>query len=145
MISKRKLMRSSVVTGLALAGAVAVARGQVVDSGASLGAAGQGLMTITGSVVCAQCSLDEARKAQPYDNHLYQLSHRRGQLVMKVTSVDKAAMFDSIAWPPRLWVRGADSRLDQLEAEKNLFKEITVTGMLHSTRTLDVFDITIKG
>jgi hypothetical protein len=145
MSSIGKRLQSGLAAGLLLAGAVTVARGQVVDSGASFGSAGRGLVTITGSVVCAKCSLDEARKAQPYDNHLYQLSHRRGQLVLKVTAVDKQAMFESITWPPRLWVRGADSMLDQLGAEENFFKEITVTGMLHTSRTLDVFDISVKG
>jgi hypothetical protein len=35
--------------------------------------------------------------------------------------------------------------LDRLGAEENLFKEMTVTGMLHPSRTLDVFDVALKG
>jgi hypothetical protein len=35
--------------------------------------------------------------------------------------------------------------LDRLGAEENLFKEITVTGRLHTSRTLDVLDVSIKG
>jgi hypothetical protein len=42
-------------------------------------------------------------------------------------------------------VRGPDHLLDRLSAEENLFKEMTIIGLLHSTRTFDVFDISIKG
>jgi hypothetical protein len=143
MLPNSKLFRSGMAATLLLAGAVAVARGQVADFG-SFGVS-SGAMTITGNVVCTQCSLDDARKAHPYENHFYQLSHRRGRLVMKVTAIDKAAAFESVAWPPLLWVRGEDSLLDRLGAEENLFKEITVTGRLHTSRTLDVLDVSIKG
>jgi hypothetical protein len=54
-------------------------------------------------------------------------------------------MFDALAWPPQLAVRGSDSVLTRLGAEENLFKEMTLIGLLHNSRTLDVFDITIKG
>jgi hypothetical protein len=64
---------------------------------------------------------------------------------MKMTAVNEAAMFDSLAWPPRLAVRGPDHLLNRLSAEENLFKEMTITGLLHSTRTLDVFDVAVKG
>jgi hypothetical protein len=100
---------------------------------------------MTGSVMCTKCSLDDVQKAQPNEHHLYQLSYRRDQLVMKVTAVNEAAMFDALAWPPRIAVRGPDSLLDRLGAEENLFKEMTITGLLYSTRTFDVFDITVQG
>lgn len=145
MSSIGKRLQSGLAAGLLLVGAVAVAHSQVVDGGSSFGASGRGLVTLTGSVVCAHCSLDDVRKAHPYENHYYQLSHRRGQIVMQVTTTDKTAMFESIAWPPRLWIRGEDSLLDRLGAEENLFKEMTVTGTLHTTRTLDVFDVSVKG
>jgi hypothetical protein len=35
--------------------------------------------------------------------------------------------------------------LQRLGAEENLFKEMTVVGLLSGTRTLDIFDVTIKG
>ena len=145
MASIRKLSRSITAAILVLTGAVAIARGQVVDSGSSFAGAGRGAITITGSVVCTRCGLDEVRKGQPYNSHLYQFSHRRGQLVIEISRVDKAAIFDSVVQPPRLWVRGENAVLDRLDAEENLSKEMTIVGVLHNTRTLDVFDIAIKG
>jgi hypothetical protein len=64
---------------------------------------------------------------------------------MKVTAVNESAMFETLAWPPKLGVRGADKLLDRLSAEENLFKEMTIVGILRNSRTLDVFDLTIKG
>jgi hypothetical protein len=144
MLPIGKLFRSGVAVALMLTGAAAVARGQVADGGPSLGV-GRGMVTITGSVVCSQCNLEEARKAQPYENHFYQLSHRRGRIVMKVTAVDRQAMFESIVWPPLLWVRGEDRLLARLGAEENLFKEMSIVGTVGNSRTLDVYAITIKG
>jgi hypothetical protein len=145
MISVSKRLRTSVAAALVLAGVATLARGQVSGDGGSSFGAPRGMMRIKGSVVCAGCSLEEVHKAQPMENKLYQLSYRHGQVVMKVTEVNEPAVFDMLAWPPRLWVRGADSLLQRLGAEENLFKEMTVVGLLSGTRTLDIFDVTIKG
>jgi hypothetical protein len=145
MMRMKKTFWVNLLVVLMLAGAAVVAQGQVPGGGSSFGGSGRGLVIISGHVMCAPCSLDEARKAQPNEHHLYQLTSRRNQLVMKMTAVNEAAMFDSLAWPPRLAVRGPDHLLDRLGAEENLFKEMTITGLLHSTRTLDVFDVAVKG
>jgi hypothetical protein len=42
-------------------------------------------------------------------------------------------------------VRTADHLFEELTAEENLFKEMTVTGILRSTRTLDVGSVRVKG
>jgi hypothetical protein len=145
MLLSRKMFRTSAIAALVLAGVVSGARGQVPGGGSSFGGSSRGLVVITGSVLCAQCSLNDVRKAQPNESHLYQLSYRQNQLVMKMTAVNESAMFDALAWPPQLAVRGSDSVLTRLGAEENLFKEMTLIGLLHNSRTLDVFDITIKG
>ena len=145
MVTVSNIFRSGVIAALALTGVVSGARGQVPGGGPSFGGSSRGLVIITGRVLCAQCSLNDVRKAQPDESHLYQLSYRQNQLVMKMTAVNESAMFDALAWPPRLAVRGSDSVLTRLGAEENLFKEITIVGLLHSSRTLDVFDIASTG
>jgi hypothetical protein len=145
MMKIHKMLLISLAAALALTGVVSGVRGQAPGGGSSFGGSGRGMVVVTGRVMCAQCSLEDVRKAQPNEYHLYQLSYRRNQLVLKVTAVDNAAMFESLAWPPQLAVRGPDSLLSKLSAEENLFKEMTITGLLHNTRTLDVFDIAITG
>lgn len=145
MPMSRNMFRFSAIAALVFAGVVSVARGQVPGGGSSFGGSARGLVIITGSVVCTRCDLDEVRKAQSDELHLYQLSYRQNQLVMKLTAVNESAMFDTLAWPPRLAVRGPESVLTRLGAEENLFKEMTLIGLLHNSRTLDVFDITVKG
>ncbi len=39
---------------------------------------------------------------------LYELTHRQGQVVMKVTWVNNWQRWRRLAWPPRLWVRAKD-------------------------------------
>jgi hypothetical protein len=39
-------------------------------------------MQIKGNVVCAGCSLEEARETQPDRRNLLQLRHNQGQVVM---------------------------------------------------------------
>ncbi len=141
-----KTIRTGVATALMLAGIAAVAKGQVPGGGfGSFGGEARGITQITGKVVCAGCSLDEARKAQPDLPHLYQLTHKRGQVVLQVSEVNDSARFDALAWLPRIWVRAADGLLQQLSAEENLFKEVEITGLLNNTRTLDIFGVTIRG
>ena len=43
----------------------------------------------------------------------------------------------------RLAVRSRDSLFEQLIAEENMFKEVQITGVVRSTRTLDIFEVTI--
>lgn len=100
---------------------------------------------INGSVVCSNCRLDEARQGQPQERGLYEFLHKNGRLVFKVTSVDDTSTFQSLAWPPRLWLRASDDLLSKLSAEENLFKPIGLTGILRPTRTLDVTEMLIQG
>jgi hypothetical protein len=42
-------------------------------------------------------------------------------------------------------VRATESLWRQLSAEETLFKEVEITGLLNTTRTLDIFTVIIRG
>ena len=140
-----KTIRTGMAAALLLAGITTGVQGQVAGGVGSFGGGGRGMMKIRGNVVCAGCSLEEARKAQPNEHQLYELIHRRGQVVMKVSSVDDAQMWGHFIWPPWISVRAKDRVFQQLTAEENLFKEVEITGLLNNSRTLDIFSVTISG
>jgi hypothetical protein len=130
-----------VLTGL---GTAAVAQGVV--SGFSRGYGGvRSPLRINGSVVCRNYRLAEVRQAYLQEGGFYQFSHRHGQLICKVASVNDTSTFYALACPPRLWLRASDEVLRQLSAEDNVFKPIGRTGILGTTRTLAVTDVAIGG
>ena len=141
-----KTFTTSLVATLLLAGFTSGARGQVAVGGgvSSFGGESRGVLQLTGKVVCTGCSLDEVRTAQPNLPHLYQLTHRRGQLVMEVLTVNDSPRWSALTWPPRLSVRANEQILQTLGAEENLLKEVELTGLLRNARTLDVFAITVR-
>jgi len=141
----RESFGKSLLVALALGGIsmTAVAQGFVGGVGTGLGGSVRTPLRLHGNVVCTGCSLEEVRRAQPREHDLYQFSHKNGQLIFKVTSVNHESMFNALAWPPRLWVRASDETLQKLAAEENLFKPIGITGILNSTRTFDVAEITV--
>ncbi len=101
---------------------------------------------IRGKVVCAECSLNEVREAKPYkyDHQLFQLVHRQGQVVMKVNWVSDSLWWNHLS-VPRLQVWGEDCLFEKLSAEKNLSKEVEITGIPHNSRILDISKVTIGG
>jgi len=128
---------------LLLTGLTAGAHSDVVSSGLGFGPGGGNSVKIRGSIVCSGCSLEEMHKANPKEYPFYyQLSHKNGRLVMHVNWVSDSARWARVVWPPRLWVRGAESVVQQLGAEANLFKDIEITALLSNTRALDVIDVT---
>lgn len=142
----RTSFKKSLVAALALGGIglTAVSHGFVGGGATGLGRSVRTPLHIQGSVVCTGCSLEEARQAQPREHDLYLFSHKDGRLIFKIASVDNKALFDSLAWPPRLWVRAADETLQRLSAEENLFKTVDITGVLSSTRTLDIAEVAVN-
>ena len=136
MTTFRKTIRTSIVAALLLAGITTGVHGQV---------SGGGLLHIKGSVVCRGCSLDEARKAQPSQDQLYQLTHEQGQIVMNVHSVNNSPTWRYFGWPAEIQVRTQDGLFEKLAAEENLFKDVEITGLLSTTRALDIFEVTIRG
>lgn len=143
----RKSFKKSLATALAFGGIglTAVSHGFVGSGATGLGRSARTPLHIHGSVVCTDCGLEKVRQAQPREHDLYQFSHKSGQLVFKVIAVDNQATFNALAWPPRFWVRASDEMLRKLSAEENLFKPIEITGMLSSTRTLDIAEVAVRG
>lgn len=146
MMTFSKTLQTSLAAALLLAGVSTMAQGQAPSGGGfAFGGGGRGLVQIQGNVVCAACSLEEVRQAQPQEQHLYQLSYQHGQVVMNITAVNGFSMFDVLASAHQLSVRAPESVLQQLGAEENLFKGMEITGVLSGTRTLDVASVTING
>src|SRR5262249_37363943 len=146
MIFFGKTFTTGLVATLLLAGFTSGAQGQAVGGVglSSFGGERRGVIQITGKIVCTGCSLDEVSNAQPNLYHLHQLTHRRGQLVMEVQTVNDSQRWSALTWPPRLWVRANEQILQELAAEENLLKEVEINGLLNNSRTLDVFDVTVR-
>ncbi len=146
MVTLSKTFSVGVAAVLMVAGITTHALGQGAPGGVgSFGGESRGVLQITGTVVCAGCSLEEAQRTQPHGSTLYQLTHQQGRLVLEVSQVNNSHRWMLLAWPPRIWVRGRDSLLAQLAAEENLFKEVELTGLFRNSRTLDLFAVTIRG
>jgi hypothetical protein len=140
-----KILKTTAVMILMVAGISTGAQGFVPGGTGAFGGETRGPVQLRGTVVCARCTLDEVRKAQPKEHALYELAHRQGQVVMKVTWVNNSQRWRLFAWPPRLWVRAKDEVFQQLTAEENLMKEIEIIGLLNNPRTLDIFELTVRG
>jgi hypothetical protein len=145
MVFVSKTLRAGMAVTLFLAGLTAGAQGDIGAAGSSFGPDSADPVHIRGTVLCAACSLEEVRRTQPRDLVLYQLSHKQGQLVMRISWVSNPTRWQRVVWPPRLWVRGEDSLVRQLSAEATLFKGIEIQGILSNTRTLDLTSITLSG
>jgi len=147
MAAFSKMLKTGMVVALLLTGVATGARGQSGGGGGMTGVGGGGrqVLRITGKVVCVNCSLDEVHKAQPNLGRLYQFTHRDGQAVVEVNMVNDSVRWSTLTWPPQLWVRAEDEVFQRLIAEKNLSKEIEITGLLSNSRTLDMFDVAVRG
>jgi len=138
-------LRTGLAAALLLTGLTTGAQGFVPGGGApGFGIGSRGPTTIKGTVLCSGCNLDEVRKARPDEHKFYQLSHKRGQIVLQIHSINGSEMWD-MPESPRLWVRGKDSLFGQLSAEETVMKEVEITGLLSNTRTLDLFAVSIHG
>ena len=103
---------------------------------------------LTGKVVCVSCSVEDVQKAHPDSTDLYLLKHvghEQEKLVFELTKVTDPQRWSAIVFPSVLLVRSTDSLFHKLAAEKNLFKQVTLVGVLHSDRVLDVAAVTVKG
>jgi hypothetical protein len=140
-----KTLRNSITAALLLTGITTGVQGQVPGGGFSgLGVGGRGMINIRGTVLCAGCGLDEVRKGQPDQHHLYQLTHGQEQIVMQVSLVNGSKEWNSLQ-PTQLHARAKDDVFQLLTAEENMGKEVEITGILRTTRTLDIATVTISG
>jgi hypothetical protein len=144
-VTVSKTLKTTVVMILLLVSISPGAQGFMSGGAGSFGGEIRGPVQLRGTVVCTQCSLDEVRQAQPHAHDLYELTHRQGQVVLKVTWVNDSQRWRLLAWPPRLWVRAKDEVFQQLAAEENLLKEIEILGLLNNPQTLDIFELTVRG
>ena len=140
-----KTLRTGAAAVLLCAGMTAGAYGLAPGGGSPVGGTARGVLRITGTILCRQCNLDDIRNAQPQTAHVYELIHKQGQVVMEVTQVNDPHTMIDLAYPPRLHVRTPDSVFARLTAEENLRKEVEINGLLSTTQTLDIFDVTIRG
>jgi hypothetical protein len=129
---------------LLLAGLTTAAQGFVPGGLSGFGGGGRSMTLIKGQIVCAGCELDEVSRTQPSMHHLYQLTHKQGQVVMRVRTINGSDMWEA-PLSPRFTVRSKDSVFGQLTAEENLMKDVEISGVLSNTRTLDIFGVTISG
>lgn len=103
---------------------------------------------ITGIVVCTDCTLDQAQKANPHMIDLHLLQYGQEQAVFQVNQIhdpSEEARWEAIVFPPRLQVRIGNEQWQKLTAEQNLLREVTLHALLRSTRTLDIFDVEVVG
>ncbi len=103
----------------------------------------RGLLHIKGKVLCAGCPLNELRRTASAGRQLYQLTHEQGQVVVDIRSVNGFPAWHSFSWPGDIRVRARDKLFHKLVAEENWFKEVEITGLLSTTKALDIFDVKI--
>ena len=110
------------------------------------GGESRSLLQLHGSVVCSDCSLAEVTEVQGLTGKkFYELTHRKGQIVMDLEAVSGTRRWSTSLGPRRFSVRAKDSVFAQLMAEENLFKAVEISGVLRNTRTLDMAAVTIHG
>lgn len=116
-------------TGLALGG-----QGYTGAWGSIKSGAGRRWVQFRGHILCASGALEAKRAVSA--SHFYQLNHRRGQVIVKVTAGAAALPYHS------LWLNGEDRLFETLAAEENLFKEVEISGLLREYRpALGILDL----
>jgi hypothetical protein len=76
-----KTLKTTVAVILLPAGISTGAQGFVPSGTSTFGGGTRGPVQLRGTVVCAKCTLDEIRKAQPHEHTLYELTPARSPLV----------------------------------------------------------------
>ena len=148
-----KLLHRGVLGALLLAAFSTSALGQGpgvggggIGTGAGVPAVGSptpGTTQLSGRVLCINCSLEEMQAKQPKDDKtLYELSRDRERAVFKLETVNNARRWDEVNLTQHLQVRGADELWQKLTAAENLNKQVALTGILSSTRALDLSSVT---
>jgi len=102
------------------------------------------LIQLKGTVVCTDCSLPEACRLQhdPYGNHLYYVTSPQGPLVLNLQAVSSPRWFADVT-VPQFSLRGEEELLQPLHAPEIQAKNIEVTGLLTTPRTLEVQAVVI--
>jgi hypothetical protein len=96
--------------------------------------AGKHWVQFTGRVLCSGATHKTQRTVST--SRFYQVKHRRGQVVMKVTAGASAPSYHS------LWLNGGDQLFETLSAEENLFKDVEISGLLREYHpTMGIVDL----
>ena len=141
-----KTLGLGILAALLVGHGATTVHGFVPGGGVSvIGGSGRSVVQIRGTLVCARCNLDDIQAAQPHRNHLYELTHKQGRVVVEVTQLNDPQTPLTLGAPPRFTVRTPDQVFEQLTAEEHMFKEVEITGLLSATRTLDIFNVIIRG
>lgn len=143
-------MGAAVLTlGLVTTGAWGQGGGAAPMAGGGTAGMGEleGALTVKGSVVCVDCTLEEARAAHPDVTDFYQLTHATpgaGRLVMKVDDVNNKMWWETLVGLTHQVPVRAEERIWQgLTAEENLFKDMQIVGLLRKSRTLDIAEVNV--
>jgi hypothetical protein len=136
-------LRTGLAAALLLAAVTTAAHGFAPGGMSPFGGGSRGMTLIKGNVLCSGCELTEVRKAQPGLPHLYQLTHRQGQVVLQVKTINGSGLWEA-PQSPLFAVRAKDEVFRQLTAEENLTKEVEIAGIIRSTRTLDIATVTVS-
>ena len=143
MVIVNQILGTGMAAVLLLASVTTSAHGFAPGGMSPFGGGSRGMTIIQGNVLCAGCELDEVSKAQPKLRHLYQLTHKQGQVVMQVKTINGSELWEA-PMSPRFSVRAKDSVFRQLIAEENLTKEVEISGIIRNSRTLDIAMVTIS-
>ena len=107
--------------------------GQEYQRGSEVGA-GKHWVQFTGRVLCSGPTRKMQRAVSA--SRFYQIKHRQGQVVMKITAEASTLLYHS------LWLNGEDRLFEKLAAEENLFKDITISGLLREyLPTMGIVDL----
>ena len=143
MTNIRNFLRMSVVTIISLAGIAVGAQDSFMTKDTLYTPQQSAVMRVHGTVLCTDCTLTEARQANPNIPALYQFTSQQGQTVIQVRAISDPQRWNHIAWPGRIWLCGNHDVIQQLSAVENKAKEVTIIGSLSNSRTLDVASLTV--
>ncbi|HXG22888.1 MAG TPA: hypothetical protein VNN62_27920 [Methylomirabilota bacterium] len=119
----------------------------------SFGGEWRGMTRVTGKIVCAPCTLKEARQAMPdQQQDLYEFLKGDQSAVFQVTAIgdffgvqdaSQAAYWQTVTGLNKtLSARTSDNTWRTLTAEKNLNRPVLLNCFLRSTNTLDIAAMT---
>lgn len=135
-----------IMATLLLLGGASVTWAQPSGGVAPFGGELRGIMKLSGKVVCVDCTVSQVHKAQPQLSNLYLLKrvgHNKQRAVMSIDTVSEPQRWDAVVFPHEVLVRTTDAVFKKLTAEANLYKPVSVTGLLRNDRIMDVQDVTM--
>jgi len=141
-----KILAGSMVATVLLMGGVTESWAQPSGAVPAVGGELRGIMKFSGTVVCLDCTVNEVHKAQPQLPNLYLLKrvgHEQQRAVVSISTISEPQRWDAVVFPHEVLVRSTDVVFQKLTAEANLYKPVSVTGLLRNDRIMDVQDVTV--